>query len=428
MNNPSERSSRGSRQRGRRTWRILAGVAAGALATGALAACSSSSGSSSGSSAAGGSANGSTYTIHAILSVTGRNSFLGVDEKASLMELQKLVNSTGGIQGHPVSFDIADNQSTAATSVSLASPLLSQVPVLIVGSATATDRPVDELETGSGPVIYDLSPGDHPAVGSSVYSASNSTTNQTLAFINFAKAKGWSHVAAITSTDSSGQDGWDNISKAAAATDGAVSIVNHQTFDPTAVSVTTQLAKIKAANPQAIFIWTTGTPLTTVLSGLQQLGMSSLPVMTSNGNESFKQMQGLGSALPGQLYFPSSQFRLSPGTLTGQAKTVVDQFNASMKSAGQAVPDEGNALAWDPALLIINALRKYGVGATAQQIQQYISGQTDYQGIAGTYDFASKAQADNRGLTIKSVYVTEWSKAKQDWVQASGPSGTALAS
>ena len=286
-------------------------MAAGTLATGALAACSSSS--SAGSSAAGGGSNGSTYTIHAILSVTGRNSFLGVDEKASLMELQKVVNSTGGIQGHPVSFDIADNQSTAATSVSLASPLLSQVPVLIVGSATATDRPVDELETGSGPVIYDLSPGDHPAVGSSVYSASNSTTNQTLAFINFAKAKGWSHVAAITSTDSSGQDGWDNISKAAAGTDGAVSIVNHQTFDPTAVSVTTQLAKIKAANPQAVFIWTTGTPLTTVLSGMQQLGMSAIPVMTSNGNESFKQMQGLGSALPGQLYFPSSQFRLSPG-------------------------------------------------------------------------------------------------------------------
>jgi branched-chain amino acid transport system substrate-binding protein len=277
-------------------------------------------------------------------------------------------------------------------------------------------------------VIYDLSPGDHPTVGSSVYSASNSTTNQTLAFTNFAKVKGWSKVAAVTSTDSSGQDGWENISKAAAASGGAVSIVNHQTFDPTAVSVTTQLAKIKASNPQAIFIWTTGTPLTTVLQGMQQLGMTNIPVMTSNGNESFKQMQGLGSAMPAQLYFPSSQFRLSPGTLSGQAKTVVDQFNTAMKAGGQAVPDEGNALAWDPALLIVNALKKYGVGATAQQIQQYISGQTAYQGIAGAYDFASKAQADNRGLTIKSVYITQWNKAKQDWVQASGPSGTTLAS
>jgi branched-chain amino acid transport system substrate-binding protein len=426
MRNPSEKSPRDSRQRSQHIRRTLAGVAVGTLAAGALAACSSSS--SGGGSGASGGSTGSTYTIHAILSVTGRNSFLGVDEKASLEELEKTVNKAGGIQGHPVNFDIADNQSTAATSVSLASPLLSQVPVLMVGSATATDRPVDELVTGNGPVIYDLSPGDHPTVGSSVYSASNSTTNQTLAFTNFAKAKGWSKVAAITSTDSSGQDGWENISKAAGASGGAVSVVNHQTFDPTAVSVTTQLAKIKASNPQAIFIWTTGTPLTTVLQGMQQLGMSDIPVMTSNGNESFKQMQGLGSAMPAQLYFPSSQFRLSPGTLTGQAKTVVDQFNATMKAGGQAVPDEGNALAWDPALLIINALKKLGIGATAQQIQQYISGQANYQGIAGTYNFASKAQADNRGLTIKSVYVTQWNKAKQDWVQASGPAGMTLAS
>jgi branched-chain amino acid transport system substrate-binding protein len=426
MKTPSREPSSDSRQRSRQIRRILAGVAAGALASGALAACSSSS--SGGSAGAGGGSTGSTYTIHAILSVTGRNSFLGVDEKASLQGLQKLVNSTGGINGHPVNFDIADNQSTAATSVSLASPLLSQVPVLLVGSATATDRPVDELETGNGPVIYDLSPGDHPAVGSSVYSASNSTTNQTLAFINFAKAKGWSHVAAITSTDSSGQDGWDNISKAAAASGGAVSVTSHQTFDPTAVSVTTQVAKIKASNPQAVFIWTTGTPLTTVLAGMQQLGMTNIPVMTSNGNESYKQMQSLGSALPDQIYFPSSQFRLSPGTLTGQAKTLVDQFNATMKAGGQPVPDEGNALVWDPALLIISALRKLGVGATAQQIHQYISSLTSYVGITGAYDFASKAQADNRGLTIKSVYVTQWSKSKQDWVQVSGPSGTALAS
>jgi branched-chain amino acid transport system substrate-binding protein len=429
MKNPSEESVSHCGQPGhvqwpgQRTRRVLAGVAAGVLSTAILAACSSS-----GSAGSSGSGSGSTYTIHAILSVTGAESFLGDDEKASLQGLQKLVNSTGGIDGHPVSFDISDNQSTAATSVSLASPLVSQIPVLLVGSATATDRPVDQLESSNGPVIYDLSPGDHPAVGGSVYSASNSTTNQTLAFVNFAKAKGWSHIAAITSTDSSGQDGWTNISKAVQATNGAVSVASHQTFDPTSVSVTTQLAKIKATNPQALFIWTTGTPLTTVLKGMQQLGMSSIPVMTSNGNESFKEMQGLGSALPAQIYFPSSQFRLSPGTLTGKAKTLVDQFNAAMKAAGQPVPDEGDALVWDPALLVVSALRKLGVSATAAQIHQYISSQANYVGISGTYDFASKSQADNRGLTIKSVYVTQWDESKMDWVQASGPAGASLAS
>jgi branched-chain amino acid transport system substrate-binding protein len=175
-------------------------------------------------------------------------------------------------------------------------------------------------------------------------------------------------------------------------------------------------------------VWTTGTPLGTVLKGMQQLGMTSIPVMTSNGNESYKEMQSLGNSLPAQLYFPSSQFRLSSSALTGQAQTLVEQFNSAMKAAGQPVPDEGDALVWDPALLIVSALRKLGVGATAEQIHQYISSQASYVGISGTYDFASKSQADNRGLTIQSVYVTQWDKSKMDWVQASGPAGTALAS
>jgi branched-chain amino acid transport system substrate-binding protein len=156
--------------------------------------------------------------------------------------------------------------------------------------------------------------------------------------------------------------------------------------------------------------------------------MANIPVLTSNGNESFKEMQGLGSSLPAQIYFPSSQFRLSNGALNGQAKTLVDQFNTAMQGAGQPVPDEGDALVWDPALLVINALRKLGVSATAQQIHQYISSQSKYVGISGTYDFTSKSQKDNRGLTIQSVYITQWDKTKQDWVQASGPAGMTMAS
>ena len=52
----------------------------------------------------------------------------GRSEKVALKALAKHVNATGGIDGHPLSFAISDNQSTASTSVSLASPLLGQVP------------------------------------------------------------------------------------------------------------------------------------------------------------------------------------------------------------------------------------------------------------------------------------------------------------
>lgn len=174
---------------GRKAWLapLVAGASVAGASVAALAACASG-GSGGGSVGSGG---GSTYTIHAIVSETGSASFLGVEQKAALQALAKHVNATGGIKGTKISFDISDNQSSAATSVSLASPLVSQSPVLLVGSVTTTDRPVDDLVNSGGPVIYDLSPGDHPKLGGYVYSTSNSTVNQTKAFVNFVKAKGW---------------------------------------------------------------------------------------------------------------------------------------------------------------------------------------------------------------------------------------------
>ena len=405
---------------GRKAW-LAPWVATASVA--ALAACASTAGGSSGGAVSSG--GGSTYTIHAIVSETGSASFLGVEEKAALQALAKHVNSTGGIGGKKLSFAISDNQSTASTSVSLASPMLSQSPALLVGSVTTTDKPVDDLANGSGPVIYDLSPGDHPKPGGYVYSTSNSTVNQTKAFVNFVKRKGWTRVAAITSTDSSGQDGWENIQQAVSGSGGAVKVVNHQTFDPSDVSVTTQLSKIKASNPQALFIWTTGTPLTTVLKGMQTLSLSSLPTLTTNGNASFKELSSLSSDLPSQLYFPGAPFMVGPAHLTGQTKAQVQAFDTAIKASGQAAPDEGDALAYDPGLILVSALRKLGTGASAEQIHNYISGLTSFQGIDGTYDFKA-SQPDNRGLTIKDVYVAQWNKAAQDWTAASGPAGKAM--
>ena len=91
--------------------------------------------------------------------------FLGVEQKAALQALAKHVNATGGIDGHQLSFAISDNQSTASTSVSLASPLLGQSRCCS-SQRDQHGRPVDDLlSSSSGPVIYDLSPGDHPKLG-----------------------------------------------------------------------------------------------------------------------------------------------------------------------------------------------------------------------------------------------------------------------
>jgi branched-chain amino acid transport system substrate-binding protein len=370
----------------------------------------------------------SPYTVHAILSLTGSAAFLGTEERTSLVALARSVNASGGIQGHPLKMAISDNQSDPSVSVSLGSALIGHVPVFIVGSVTTVDRPVDNLVAPDGPVIYDLSPGDHPAAGSYVFSASASTTSQTQAFTNFAAAKGWNRVAAITSTDASGQDGWNNIQAAVQATGGKVSVTEHETFAPTDVSVTSQLAKIQSSHPDAIFVWSTGTPAGTVFQGLQQAGMGSIPVMTTNGNASYAQMHQLASVLPQQLFFPGGAFQFDPKLFSGAKRNVLTAFNAAMKKAGSKVPDEGEALAWDPGLVIVSALRKLGVNANATQIRDYILGQRHFAGIVGTYDFKPNVgiAPDNRGIGVASVLITRWNKKLDRWVGVSGPAGKTL--
>lgn len=364
----------------------------------------------------------STVTIPAIIALTGSASFLGDDEQKALQALQQEVDSRGGIDGHPLKFNIMDDQSTPTVAVSLAAPLIHKTNVLMVGSVTSTDKPVDALVTSAGPVIYDLSPGDHPRRGGFVYSAADSTVAQAHALANFAKVNKWSRVAAITSTDSSGQDGWKSVQLAAGA--DKLTVVDHETFAPTDTSVTSQLSAIKAKNPQALFIWTTGTPIGTVFKGMQQLGMDNIPTFTTPGNESYSELTGFDSILPNKLYFPSPAFQSGPQRFSGALKTVISDFDSAMTKAGVKVPDEGASLSYDPANILVNALKAVGPTASASKIRSYLNHLNHYAGVDGYYNFtSSKVAPDQRGLGIHDVYITEWNKDSNTWVGVSGQAG-----
>jgi len=98
------------------------------------------------------------------------------------------------------------------------------------------------------------------------------------------------------------------------------------------------------------------------------------------------------------------------------------KFYASFKAAN-VKPDNMSALAWDPANLVIAALRKLGTKATAKEIKDFIDSQTSFPGINGIYDFTKDPQ---RGLDVQGAVVTLWSPAKQTWEMVSKPTGIPL--
>jgi branched-chain amino acid transport system substrate-binding protein len=365
------------------------------------------------------------YKIHVILPLSGGAAFLGRGEQQALELFEKQINQESGINGQPIAFVFHDDQTSPQTTVQLANGILPDKPAVLLGSSIVAMCSAIAPLLKQGPFDYCLSPGVHPAAGSYQYSTSTDTHALIEAQVRYFRLKGLTRMAFMSSTDASGQDaerGFDEVLKL--AENAGITVVERQRFNPTDVSVTAQIERIKAANPQAFIAWTTGAPIATVFKGMVQGGLD-VPFATTNGNQTYAQMRQYKDFLPKQLYVPTSVFLPHDGMfkLDPKVEEAQQKFYASFKAAN-IKPDNMSALAWDPANLVIGALRKLGASATGQQVKGYIDSQTAFPGINGIYDFKTVPQ---RGLTVKNALVTRWDPAADTWTVVSQPTGTPLA-
>lgn len=359
------------------------------------------------------------YEINTILPLTGGAAFLGQPQALALQVLERVVNARGGIQGRPIHFAIQDDQTSPQVGVQLANQVIAKGAPLIVGSSlVAICRAMAPLMK-DGPVMYCLSPGIHPDEGSYVFTASVSTRDLTQATIRFFRGRGWTHIALLVSTDATGQDAEEGILAAVAQPQNQdVQIVAREHFNPQDVSVAAQIARIAAAQPQALIAWSTGAPIGTVFKAIAQSELG-IPVATTNGNQTYAQMQQYASFLPPELYFPTSMWpayqALPPGRVKQAQKAFFDALHAA-----NTKPDLGASIAWDPAQIVVDALRHLGTEATATQIRDYIAHLRGIAGISGIYDFKTTPQ---RGLGLQDAIVTRWNSGTQTWDPVSGPGG-----
>jgi branched-chain amino acid transport system substrate-binding protein len=98
------------------------------------------------------------------------------------------------------------------------------------------------------------------------------------------------------------------------------------------------------------------------------------------------------------------------------------EFYDAYKAAG-AQPDISAQLAWEPAMIVIHALKTLGPTATATQLRDYISHLKDFAGVDGVYNFEKVPQ---RGLDISDTIVTRWSAEAKTWQPVSKTTGIPL--
>ena len=246
-----------------------------------------------------------------------------------------------------------------------------------------------------------------------------STRDSLLAALTFYRDRGYKKIASLDSTDATGTDADSILAELIKLPAySGMSFVAQEHFNPTDLSVAAQISRIKSAGSQALIAFTTGTPLATVLHGMNDGGLD-ISVFTSQGNMSVAQLDGYKTFMVKELLFPGYA-ALAPNALSDRdVRTKVELFRADMKAANLSA-DLLHATPWDPVYLVLEAYKRAGPNATAQQLRTALAGIRNWPGIFGRYDFPA---VPNRGLGANWVIVSRWEPSHSAWL-AVGRGGT----
>ncbi|TBD10180.1 amino acid ABC transporter substrate-binding protein [Rhizobium ruizarguesonis] len=367
-------------------------------------------------------AHAETLDINVVLPLTGGGAFLGKAEQQALQLYEKAA-AADTVHGKQVKFVFHDDQSSPQIAVQLVNSIKGSSPPVIIGSALSGLCNAMGPLVRNGPVLYCLSPSMNPKPGEFVFSSSVSTKGLAEGLLRYFRDRGWKNIGLITSTDATGQDAHKNITASVGKGDLAdIKIVAEAQFNPTEVSASALVQRIKGANPDAVIAWSTGAPIGTIFKAIRDAGFE-VPVGTTDGNMTYAQMEQYASFLPKELYVPAPQWLKSEnGDASPKAAAAKVSFYKAFEAAS-VKPDGPSTFAWDPALLVVSALKALPEKADGDTLRNYLNNLQEFGGVNGVYDFKRDPQ---RGLDKTNVIVTRWDTSAETWIPVSDVGGTPL--
>jgi branched-chain amino acid transport system substrate-binding protein len=357
-------------------------------------------------------ATGEPYTIEAILPLTGVSAYSGQLHAQAMRVYESVANAGGGVRGRPVHFDILDDQSNPVVAVQLENQILAKNPAVFLGSAyvaaCAAEAP---LILNKSTVEFCVSPG-LLTKQKNVFASSIAITYITRGTLKFMRDRGLTRVGLIVANDATGQAADAlALSEFAQPENKSLQLVANERFNPSDISVSAQVARVKAAKPQALAIYATGTAFGNVLRALSDSGLN-VPIVTSAVNMNETQLEGYAAFMPTELVFNAAQAYAREQVRSGPLRAAIDEYYNGFRAQG-LTPSPESPLSWDPAKIVVATLRALGTDATGDQVADYISNLHDFAGASGIYDFRN---SDHHGLTDSALVWVRWQPTQKTFV------------
>jgi branched-chain amino acid transport system substrate-binding protein len=345
------------------------------------------------------------YFVGASVSESGPGASLGRPAADSIQLAVDEINKAGGVNGHPLQLSILDDQSDATTAVNNVRKLLDQHPVAILGStlSQATLAMAAVTQPAQVPLIALASNAqviepvsDHKWV----FKIPINDTKVVSLLQGYMEKRKQPRVAIVYRDDDYGKTGLAHFKAAGAA--AGFDVVDAEPIAATATDATTQLTHVKAANPQAVVVWTTLPSANVVIKGYRELGLQ-YPLYYSDGVATGLFLQQAGSALNGA-FIATSKINVADQLPAGdpQKKIITHYIDAFVKD----YPKDGpvsifGGIGYDGVYVLKDALQK--AGAPGAKLRDALEHST-YTGISGIFHMSP---TDHNGLSVDSLELTQ---------------------
>lgn len=343
-------------------------------------------------------ASGEPIKVGAVLSLTGPGAGLGIPERNGIQLAEKRINERGGIRGRPLKILIEDDGSKPDIAKSKAEALIhgEDVVALLGPSLTASTGAVATVTNGLQLPQLAMT-GLGPAIESSYKSLFHLLPPQALnarAMLEYI-AKGLKAKKLGVLHDSGyGQLVLTNIQNL--NKEYGVEITVTEKFEVGATDVSTQAAKVRAAEPEVVgVIATSPVPF----RNARQVRITQ-PIVSAVGSSSYEYVKGMGEFADDIVF---AEFIVAEDPLPHQ-KEFVELFQ---KEKG-TLPKTYDAAGWDATHVLAQALEKAGADAKGEAIAAAIRANR-YRGVVAQYNFGA---ADMTGIELDSYTYSKLVKGR----------------
>ena len=343
------------------------------------------------------------YKIGAIFSITGPGSSLGIPERDTVQMLEAEINAKGGLPGpvpHPVKIIIYDDASDETKAVLAAKKLIEEDRVAAIVGTTLSGTSLAILgtvQTAQVPLVScaaAIKIVEPAAERKWVFKTPQSDFLIIDVLVDYLKFKGLTKVGWLHVDYAFGDLGWIEFQKAASK--AGIQIVAQEKFGQKDVDMTPQLTRVKAAEPQAVVVWSIPPSASIITKNYRDLGIKA-PLFQSHGVGNKKYIELAGPAANGVI-FPAGKLLVAEQLPDSDPQKPVLLAYAKAFEAKYGPRNTFGGHAWDAVQLVFHAMERVGNNRAA--IRDVIESTRNFVGITGVFDLSS---ADHNGLDRRAV-------------------------